>query len=209
MAPKFQLHYFDLNGKALPLRLALHISDIEFEDVRHPLDSTDYKTLAPLGQMPFLKMDGDAYLCQSTAILLYLASITDLGFKDGLSQSRIIEVAGIADDILLKVFDTLTIQNEADKLKKRQEICEDVLPGMFERFEKLLVKNGKGSFSVGDKLSLADLIVFALVDFLKCGFVDGLDLKMTDAYKTITGIYTKVGALPKVQEWMTKNEIKK
>jgi prostaglandin-H2 D-isomerase / glutathione transferase len=74
MAPK--LYYFDLYGRAEPIRWAFVLAGVEFEDIRVTGDS--WKALKEedgkleFGQVPMLELDDGTKLCQGDAILEYL-----------------------------------------------------------------------------------------------------------------------------------------
>merc|ERR1712166_452268 len=85
MAPK--LYYFAIYGRAEPIRMALTLGGVEFED--HRVNHEESKALKEsgkleFGQMPMLELDDGTCLCQGAAILNYLNSSI---CKDGLQQS--------------------------------------------------------------------------------------------------------------------------
>lgn len=179
--------------------------------LQHPYGdgSTEWKKCAPFGQMPYLIFDDGTCICQTSAILLYLTSITNLGFKDELLQARTVEICGIVDDILHKLFAGRDVMNEEEKKNRRIDLNNNVLPVLLGKLDTLIQKNGKNGFALGDKFSTADLLIFWLLDFFKDGLLDHIDASIGDSHKTLLGVYTKVAAMPKVQEWMTKHEKKK
>ena len=70
-----KLYYFDLPGRAEPIRLLLHHAKIPFQDVRIPFqDWGKLKNCGKFtsGQLPILELENGEILSQSTAILYYL-----------------------------------------------------------------------------------------------------------------------------------------
>ena len=79
-----KLYYFDLYGRAEPLRMAMVYCGVQFEDVRLTGDS--FKTLKEsgsleFGSVPMLELDDGTKLVQGGAILEYLNATL---CKDGL-----------------------------------------------------------------------------------------------------------------------------
>lgn len=59
MAPTLKVIYSDFKGRAEPIRLALHLGKIPFEDQRiSHQEWQDLKPQTPFGQMPVLEIDG-------------------------------------------------------------------------------------------------------------------------------------------------------
>jgi glutathione S-transferase len=70
-----KLYYFDVYGRAEPMRMALHKYGVQFEDVRlTPEQFGELKTTGKLeyGQVPALELDDGTMLCQSAAIQRYI-----------------------------------------------------------------------------------------------------------------------------------------
>jgi glutathione S-transferase len=70
-----KLSYFDIEGVAEMIRLALKVQGIAFEDERVDFgDWTDHlKAKAKYGQLPLLQVDDEPVLAQSGAILRMVA----------------------------------------------------------------------------------------------------------------------------------------
>jgi len=70
-----KLYYFDLYGRAEPIRMALSKAGVEFEDIRLTGQAwLDFKASNKLefGQMPGLELEDGTMLVQSTPILNYV-----------------------------------------------------------------------------------------------------------------------------------------
>jgi glutathione S-transferase len=69
--PQLKLTYFDAPGRAEPIRVALHLAGIDFED--HRVQFPEFAALKsggglPLGSVPVLEVDGCVF-AQTAAIL--------------------------------------------------------------------------------------------------------------------------------------------
>ena len=69
---KYKLTYFDARGRAELSRLIFAAANVEYIDDRVD-DWPAGKDQAPLGQMPYLTVDGSIKIPQSIAIARYLA----------------------------------------------------------------------------------------------------------------------------------------
>lgn len=101
--PKLKLLYFKFKGRAEPVRLALHIAGLPFEDCR--LSSEEFVAIQdtlPFGQLPVLEVDGEL-LAQSVGILHYVGRLTGTYPEDPLAALRCDEIGLSVDDIQAKV----------------------------------------------------------------------------------------------------------
>lgn len=104
---KMKLIYFDARGRAEPARLMLELRGVPYEYEKMPLDqwmSPGGKERAlqctPFGQLPILE-DGSFTLCQSRAILRYVARKLGLYGESLEEQARVDEVYETADEIFM------------------------------------------------------------------------------------------------------------
>ncbi|CAD5213721.1 unnamed protein product [Bursaphelenchus okinawaensis] len=79
--PQYELIYFNAAGRAEPIRLCFHYANIPFKDTRVEVNEWaelkhDRKKV-PFGLLPVLLVD-DKPLCESHAIIRYVAKLTDL-----------------------------------------------------------------------------------------------------------------------------------
>lgn len=99
---KIVLKYLDIKGLAEPVRLALHIGGVEFEDVRVTYDdvaATKADAAAnPTGGVPILSING-ACFSQSAALLRWAGRMTGLYPDGGLRQLRVDMVEETLNDL--------------------------------------------------------------------------------------------------------------
>jgi glutathione S-transferase len=99
--PSIKLTYFDIEGAAEPIRLALVLAGVDFEDERLAFsDWPAMKPSTPYGQVPLMTIDGAASpRTQSGAMLRYVGSelSTTLYPKDKLFDIE--EAVGVFDEL--------------------------------------------------------------------------------------------------------------
>ena len=161
MAPK--LYYFDLYGRAEPIRWAFTLAGVEFEDVRVTGDS--WKALKEednkleFGQIPMLELDDGTKLCQGDAILGYLNATL---CKDGLQQSDDAMAHYNAqcttilhgDDFVTKHVVGAFFKPDAEKAAAFASCLTEKMPDYLKHMERRLPAEG---FLLGAKMSTYDI----------------------------------------------------
>ena len=67
----------------------------------------------------------------------------------------------------------------------RKELAEHKLPVCAGYFEKLLFDNGSTGFIVGKTLTIVDLKIYWILDWLTSGMLDGIPAELFDPYPNI------------------------
>lgn len=210
--PELKLFYFEMKGRGLAIRLALHIGGIPFTDERIPYADWPAQKAAdvkhekfPMGQMPVLKVD-DKVLTQSHAILTYCGKLAGLYPKTEWEQIKVHEAVGCVDDIVAVLIPSFKEKDEVKKLAMRKAMADGELLEKFQLLDKILAKNDNPAYSVGNTLTIADLVVFQVLGWISSGVLDGIPTTLTAQLSALTKIHSTVAANPKVQEWLNKHE---
>ena len=100
-----KLYYFDLGGRAEPIRMALTLGKIPFEDIRvtreeHMKMKGEGKW--PCGQIPVLEVDGKM-LPQSNAILRYAGKLSGFYPEDAWMAAQCDAALDTSGDIVPKI----------------------------------------------------------------------------------------------------------
>lgn len=150
--------YFDGKGRAEGARLILAAAGKKYEDVRFSEEEwPKYKPLAPFGQCPLLKVDGK-YYAQSPAIKAYLAREFGFHGKTNLESLAIDQIVNLVEDYTTVCVGAIFTESEPEKSKAKEKNAE-AAPKFKDNLEKLL-KDSKSGYFVGDRLTLADIVVF-------------------------------------------------
>ena len=171
---KYTLHYFGVNGRAGVARAILSYSKANWTNAL--IKKEDWPKIKKSGlcefeQVPVLEVDGKK-LCESNAINLYLAEKFNLMGKDAEENYQISNLLMTLDDIgkVNKEYKFCTDDSKKADLKKKVEDC---VKFFIQKFEKRYIDLGKGKYFLGERFTLADIYITAILT--NC--VDSLDIK--------------------------------
>ena len=131
---KLVLTYFDIKGKAEPVRLALAVGGVPFEDRR--LQRGEWAELKPQTRWRYLPEltvteDGKAPVTfgQSNAQLRYVGRLAGLYPADEPLQAALVdEMLDALEDVRTPVADSVREENPERKAEKRQKLAAETLP---------------------------------------------------------------------------------
>jgi len=197
------LHYFDMaGGRGEEVRLALHAAGIEFDDHRVGREEwSEFKPTTPFGQMPVLEIKGKDALSQSNAILGLIGSQHDLLPKDAFEAAHHIAILNAGEDLRCVINRTMRIKDDAEKKRVREEITAGYLKDWSDNIEKLI----KGPFFGGDELSVADLKLYIVMNWIKRATVDHIPATSFDSYVKLSALFDAVRNHPKIVDWYAKH----
>ena len=156
----YELHYFNLNCRAIIIRMLLKFGKVDFKDNQYTFD--EWPALKPnfeFKNLPVLVVNGTP-LHQSYSLWIYLARLAGglLG-RNADEEQNILACVFTFEDIEVKVID-LEIKRVEEK------VAIEALPQMVEKIcaglEIAYKRNGAGKYWVGDRLSLADFYLVSL-----------------------------------------------
>jgi glutathione S-transferase len=165
----YKLTYFDMGGRAEPVRIAFHTADIDFEDVRISFpEFMEMRESLRFNCLPTLEIDGKI-VTQSNAMCRYVGRMAGLYPEDDLQALYCDEAMGASEDLLHAITPTLGL--EGDELKSAREKLVDgwlttIIKGLGE-----LIERG-GDYLADNRLTVADLKVAGLIQWLNAGQLD-------------------------------------
>lgn len=187
-----RLRYFPFSGRAAPIRDTLNIGQIEFEDDHIPWEK--FGELRATGEFPFggvpvldvQTTSGKVCSAQSNAILRFAGRLANLyPVDDILKALKVDEVMDAGEEINMLMDPSIMEQDAQKKMAMRKVLAEQTLPEWIKYFERLLITNGNTGFMVGDTLTVADLKLYWIIDWLISGLLDGIPTTLIDSYSNI------------------------
>lgn len=213
-----KLTYFNVRGLAETSRILLALGNEEYEDFRYPLEVIDMskhemkkedfdsdkasgKLVKSLNKVPFLEVDG-VVVPQSKTIERFLARRFDMMGTNDLEAAQI-------DAICESVRDFKDLYQKVRALPD-----EEKQAGMNEWFTQTLVEKltllehqlvGDDSFCVGNKMSLADVVLFTFVK----EFFDNKEASYNATLATprVRAVVDRVSSHERVVKWLESRPV--
>eukprot|EP00048_Salpingoeca_helianthica_P014953 m.224384 g.224384 ORF g.224384 m.224384 type:complete len:207 (+) comp16457_c0_seq1:3687-4307(+) len=197
MAAPYKLTYFNMAGRAEPIRLAFAYGGIAYEDER--INFPDWparKPTTPLGSMPYLTFGDGSTLTQSFAILHFAGKLAGLVPESPLELARADEVLGVIEDVIVP-FASVSREPVEIKKAKRESFAAEGAPRFLAYLERRLHDNG-GQFYVGQSLTIADLASYNAVTNFRSGFFDFVSPSLLDPFPLLRAHADHVRAHPRL-----------
>ncbi|XP_069141204.1 S-crystallin SL11-like isoform X2 [Argopecten irradians] len=145
---KYSLTYFDIQGRAEPIRIALAYAGNDFEDKRISFEEWGkMKADTPQGSLPVCSIDGEVFW-QSTAILRNIAREFDLYGKTNKEMTTVDIVISNFEEFFDKSAQVFMQHDPEKKEELSKEFGEKVVQPV-KLFNKLLTENKNGGWLVG------------------------------------------------------------
>ncbi|HTM44546.1 MAG TPA: glutathione S-transferase family protein [Polyangiaceae bacterium] len=196
---QYTLHYFDSShSRGEDCRLALAAAGVPFEDHRVPTaEWPALKSKMPYGSMPVLESNGKAPLAQSNAILTYIGRAHDLHPKDAWEAAQHEAILESVEEVRALLAPTGKMKDEAEKRAAREALASGPLQLWGGRIEKQI----RGPFLAGEKLCVADIKVFQIVNAFKANTFDHIPPTVFQDFPKLNALHQAVAAHPKIAGW--------
>ncbi|KAJ3159318.1 hypothetical protein HDU86_001922 [Geranomyces michiganensis] len=211
MIPKsIKLTYFDFKGLAEPVRLALTIAGLDFENIRIKReDWSAVKPAMPFGKVPVLEVDGQR-VAQSAAMLRYIGKLvpeTGLYPADIWTAFKVDEILGVVDDIYELLHPSYATKDADEIVRLRSALVKPDGPMRvgLAQLEAALAKSACSKFALGNTLTIADLAIYVQLDFFSSGDLTAIPQDLHVGHPQLTKVFNAVKVHPKVKEWEAKN----
>ena len=216
-----KLVYFNGRGLAEISRLLFAISGVEYEDFRYPLKIVDIKTWEmereefhkdkeegklelSMNKLPALHLNNGEVLCQSKSIERYLAKMFGMMGDNDLDAARIDSICECIRDFKDAYQKVRRLQGE-EREKGMQEWFDSELGNRLSALERVLnngslFEDGATVYSVGSRLSLADVVIYAFLQ----QFFDEKEKAMEAARNCphILSVVHNVANLENIKTWL-------
>lgn len=161
----YKLYYFDIYGRAEPIRMLLAHAKQEFEDNRitgEQLATLKTEGKLEFGQVPMLEHDGK-HLVQSWAILRYIGKIHGYYPDNSEEAWQVDSLLDSVEDFLGKYF-RANFEKDEERKKTYENDFAVWLTTWLTAIQKRIEANSDHKYAVGNKRTIAD-IAFAALSF--------------------------------------------
>lgn len=204
---QIKLFYWDMTGRAEPIRLAFHLGGVPFEDCR--VSKEEFAAMRDrgellYGQLPIMFVDGKKY-AQSIALLRFGGQLSGLYPKCETEALRCDMICDNVQDLVNFITPTFQEYDRRRKIQMRHAFAQDYLYPLLQHFDELLAESRSGFFC-NSGLSIADLIVWRNCVWFASGVLDGIPASCIDGYPRVSALMDKVKNLPKIVAYYHKWE---
>lgn len=206
--PQLKLTYFDSHGgRAEPIRLALHIGGIAFDDHRFQYSEfAEIRKTTPFGQVPTMHVDG-VQVTQSDAMLRYAGKLANLYPTDVYQALLCDEVAYVVEEAAIKMGPTYRMTGEEQKAA-RLALVNGSMPVYLAWLQNQLKAHG-GEYFADNRLTVADLKVFVDVRGLNSGRLDHVPTDLVEKVAPALNAHMqRIAQLPAVAAYYAKFGVK-
>ena len=160
-------------------------------------DKKNNKLLGSLNKLPYLEIDGQI-IPQSKTIERFIAKKYNMFGDNDLDSARIDGICEYVRDFKDGYQSVRKLKDE-EKEKGMEKWFSETLPEKLELLENILCKEHE-LFSVGTRLSLADIILFSFIT----QFFDNKEgaMNATKNCPKLKKIITHVGSLDTIKHWL-------
>lgn len=202
--PQLKLTYFDFHGgRAEPVRLALHIGGVAFEDYRFTsAEFAEVRKSTPFGQVPTLMVDG-VQVTQCDSILRYAGKLAGLYPTDAYQALLCDEVMYVVEEASVKLGPSFRMTGDAQK-EARTALVHGSIPVYLGWLQSQLQAHG-GEYFADNRLTVADLKVFVDVRGLNSGRLDHVPTDLVQKVAPALNAHLqRIANIPAVAQYYAK-----
>ena len=198
-----RLVYFPSPGRAEAIRVALSLSDAEWEDVS--VDGTRFQAMKERGELPWgmvpILQTPDGTIAESTAILRYVGRMAGLIPDDPYQCAKADEFIDGMEPLSKALDSTFGIPDLEERIRLRKEGFGPSGKGSrnLRLLERKVSESETGWAAGTDDLSIADLKIFTGLFGLFSGKYDGIDASVVSDYPGLIRYHGKVATEPRIQ----------
>jgi glutathione S-transferase len=214
---KIKLTYFDIEGVAEPIRLALALAGQEYEDDRVSFPNWEaLKPTTPYGALPLMTVDDGPVQTESGAMLRWVGATLSETLYPGEKLYDIEQAMGVIGDLQKSWSPKLYLGmrpemygypagfNKTDEGKEllktmREKFVTDELPIYLDRIQCLLEKADGGWLVAGSEPTIADCLAVSTLRSYTRGFVDYVDSKCLETHPKVVDYVKRFCQLEPIQ----------
>ena len=209
-----KLVYFNGRGLAETSRLLMALAKQDYEDFRYPLeiidwsthnmvkeefdrDKADGKLTLSLNKVPYLEVDGHV-ICQSKSIERYLARRFNMMGSNDIEAAHIDSICEVVRDIK-DAYQKVRRLDVEERTQGMNVWFNETLPSRFSDLEVIL---NNDNHSVGNLISLADVVLYSLC----VQFFDDKESAYAATSNTpkLRGIVNHISENPLIEQWLER-----
>jgi prostaglandin-H2 D-isomerase / glutathione transferase len=214
-----KLTYFDIEGRGEPVRLALVLAKVPFEDVRVQFDDwAALKPQTPTGQLPVLQVGEDGPMrTQSLAMLRWIGATYSTTLYPPDKLYEIEEALGVVEDLDRAFIIPRAVGMHPCELgypvgyektpdgqdliqRLRGTFIDECLPKFLVLLTKMMQSHNDGPFLVaGREPTIADCVAIPLLRGFTRGFIDYIPITCLDSHPAIVEYVKSFCALEPIQ----------
>jgi len=193
-----KMTYFDGRGRGEILRLILAKGGKKYDDNRITFEQwPGLKKETPFGGLPMLEFNGKKF-GQGLALALFLARENGLYGANNMENLMIDQILMCREDILVPEAKVKFCKDDAERAELLKGVCADVYPKFFGFFNTVIKENpAKSGFAVGKKISLADLIIFDVTQW-----ISDMKPEVMAPYPELKALLAKVAGTAGIKEYL-------
>jgi prostaglandin-H2 D-isomerase / glutathione transferase len=202
---QLRLTYFDSPGRAEPLRIALFVAGVPFEDRR--LKFPEYGALReqgafPLGSVPVLEVDGRT-MTQTASMLRFVARLSGKLYPADARAAFVVDsvIDTFNDTVSHALTPSLFERDPAKKLEMRRALVAGPLKLALRYVEGLI----EGPFLVGSELTIGDILLGYTVQQYSSGVLDGMGPEILEDYPRLRALGAAYAAHPSIVAYANRN----
>eukprot|EP00930_Biecheleria_cincta_P073215 TRINITY_DN6052_c0_g1_i3.p1 TRINITY_DN6052_c0_g1~~TRINITY_DN6052_c0_g1_i3.p1 ORF type:complete len:203 (+),score=43.57 TRINITY_DN6052_c0_g1_i3:152-760(+) len=199
MAAKPVLHYFNIGGRATPIRIALFkaFGKDGWEDVQ-PDNWAEFKPTTPLGSVPMLTLPDGSKHAQTDALLRWAGKKSGLYPEDADAALVVDEIIATSNEVTGKA------PQSADAAEKKRLREEYAASGFFVTGMKFAESKIVGPFLCGESLNIGDLALMIPLKMIEDGLFDYVTMDALEPFPKIKKLYESLKTDPLVVSYMAE-----
>lgn len=210
-----RLLYFPVPGRGEASRVALSLSELEWEDVE--VNGEVFNQMRTDGELPWdmlpVLQTPNGTLAESSAILRYAGGFAGLIPADSYQAAKADEFMDGMGPLARALDTTFGISDFDERVAKRKAIFEVGGQGAknLQFLEDKVAKSNSGWAADTKEMSIADLKLFTELFALFSGNYDGIEKSVITRYPNLLKYHTKVANEPRIANHysgITENDIR-